>query len=208
MKEARGADPTKLTERFGNAMAEALRLHGRQERKGSRVPYLGHLLGTAALVVHFNGDEDQAIAALLHDAAEDQGGRPTLESIRAQFGDRVARIVEGCTDTFEEEKPPWRPRKEAYLEALLHKDEDVLLVSAADKLDNARAIVADLRALGNEVWARFKGGRESLWYYRELAKVFGQRSEALPRWASLRAIAEELDSAVTEMERLASTGSR
>jgi len=207
MKGAKGA-PTRLTRRFGEAMAEALRLHGEQERKGSRVPYLGHLLGTAALVLHFDGDEDQAIAGLLHDAAEDQGGRPTLEAIRCRFGDRVARIVEGCTDTFERVKPPWRPRKEAYLEALRREEEDVLLVSAADKLDNARAIVADLREVGEEIWDRFQGGRESLWYYRELAGVFARRLASLPGAGNLRAITRELDATVTEMERLASSAPR
>ncbi len=203
-----GAEPTRLTERFGRALAEALRLHGDQERKGSRVPYVGHLLGTAALVLHFGGDEEQAIAGLLHDAAEDRGGRARLESIRVQFGSRVARIVEGCTDTLETPKPEWRPRKEAYLASLAHKAEEVLLVSAADKLDNARAIVADLRVHGDGVWSRFSGGREALWYHRALVEGFRKRSREIGDGSPgrrLENLVRELDAAVTEMERLAGT---
>ena len=191
--------PTVLAERFRDAMVEALRLHGGQERKGSRVPYMTHLLGTAAAVLHFGGDEDQAIAGLLHDAAEDQGGRATLEAIRQRFGDRVAEIVEGCTDTFEEKKPDWRPRKEAYLAKLAQEPQHVLLVSAGDKLDNARAIVADLRREQHRdaLWSRFTGGAQSLWYYRALVEAY--------RKAGVGPIVEELDAAVSEMERLAGT---
>ncbi|MGC4000426.1 MAG: HD domain-containing protein [Anaeromyxobacter sp.] len=195
-------DPVQLSPRFGEALLTAFRLHGRQERKGSRVPYMGHLLGAAALVIHFGGDEDQAIAALLHDAAEDQGGWPTLEAIEARFGQRVAHLVEACTDTFEEPKPAWRPRKEAYLARLATESKEVLLVSAADKLDNARAIVMDLRAVlaaGEDptaFWRRFNGGREgSLWYYGELARTF-QALDTGP-------IAAELAAAVEAMQALA-----
>jgi (p)ppGpp synthase/HD superfamily hydrolase len=190
--------PTQLTPRFAEAMAEAFRLHGAQKRKGSEVPYMTHLLGTAAAVLHFGGDEDQAIAGLLHDAAEDQGGRPRLEAIRQQFGDRVAAIVDGCTDTFEEPKPDWRPRKEAYIARLAQEEEHVLLVSAADKLDNARAIVADLRKDGSKVWSRFRGGTGSLWYYRALV-------DAYRKTGRVGAILGELDAVVSEMERLART---
>ncbi|HTP25703.1 MAG TPA: HD domain-containing protein [Anaeromyxobacteraceae bacterium] len=188
-------NPTILGERFRDAMVEALRLHARQERKGSRVPYMTHLLGTAAAVLHFGGDEDQAIAGLLHDAAEDQGGQPTLEAIRQKFGERVAEIVEGCTDTFEEKKPAWKPRKQAYIAKLAQEPKHVLLVSAADKLDNARAIVADLRQSGAKVWSRFNGGIDSLWYYRALVEAYQQ--------AKVGPIALELEAAVSEMERLA-----
>jgi (p)ppGpp synthase/HD superfamily hydrolase len=189
---------TQLTPRFVKAMEAAFRLHGAQERKGSKVPYMTHLLGTAAAVLHFGGDEDQAIAGLLHDAAEDQGGRPTLEAIRKEFGDRVAEIVEGCTDTFEAKKPEWRPRKEAYLARLAQEEEHILLVSAADKLDNARAIVADLRKDGPGLWSRFTGGTESLWYYRALV-------EAYPKTGRVGAVVRELDAVVSEMERLGGT---
>jgi (p)ppGpp synthase/HD superfamily hydrolase len=195
--------PIRLTPRFGDAMARAFSLHGGQERKGSRVPYMAHLLGTAGIVLHFGGDEDQAIAGLLHDAAEDQGGVPTLEMIRREFGDRVAEIVEGCTDTLEDPKPAWEPRKRAYVARVPTEATHILLVSAADKLDNARAIVADLRAaraLGtagaDQFWSRFKGGKDgTLWYYPALVEAY--------RKALGGPLAEELDAAVQEMARLA-----
>jgi (p)ppGpp synthase/HD superfamily hydrolase len=184
-----------LGERFEKALAYAVGLHRTQFRKGSGVPYVAHLLGTAAVVLHFGGDEDQAIAALLHDAAEDQGGRATLERIRALFGDRVAMIVDGCTDTYEQPKPQWRPRKEAYIASIAKKSADVRLVSAADKVDNARSIVTDLRTIGPALWDRFKGGRQSVWYYRELVNAF--------RAAGDGPIVAELDAVVTEIERMA-----
>ncbi len=187
--------PTKLTPRFDEALLFAVELHRNQERKGSRVPYVGHLLGTAATVIHFGGSEDQAIAALLHDAVEDQGGRPTLEKIREKFGPAVAEIVDGCTDSYEEPKPDWRPRKEQYIARIATKGPEVRLVSAADKLDNARAIVADLRVHGTGLWNRFTGGSASLWYYRALVDAF--------RTAGGGPIVDELDAAVDEMERLA-----
>ncbi len=188
--------PTKLTKRFKEAMDFAFRLHGRQEAKGSRVPYMAHLLGTASLVLQFGGNEDQAIAALLHDGPEDQGGRPTLRKIRERFGDRVADIVEGCTDTFRKRKPPWKARKRRYLAHLETASWDTLLVSAADKLHNARAVVADLRTDGDEVWKRFHAGRrDQLWYYQRLAEVFERRG--------VGRIAVELKLAVGQMKRLA-----
>ncbi len=141
-------EPTRLGSRFDEALQYAVTLHRTQERKGSRVPYVAHLLGAASAVLHFGGSEDEAIAALLHDAAEDQGGRATLEEIRKRFGEHVAHIVDGCTDTFEEPKPAWRPRKEAYIARISQEAPEVRRVSAADKLDNARAIVADLRRAG------------------------------------------------------------
>jgi len=185
--------------RFRQALALALDLHQGQRKKGGEVPYAAHLLGVAALVMQSGGDEDQAVAALLHDAVEDQGGRPTLERIQAAFGDRVARIVDGCTDAFGEPKPPWRPRKEAYLERLAGQPAEVLLVSACDKLDNARAIVADLRLLGPAVWDRFAGGTASLWYYRRVAEVLA----AAGRGSAAAPVAAELARVVDEMERLA-----
>lgn len=194
----RRSKPTKLTFRFVEALAEAFRLHRKQERKGSQVPYIGHLLGTAGVVIHFGGDENQAIGALLHDAAEDSGGRARVEEIREQFGDDIAGIVEGCSDTFEVPKPPWRERKERYIASLAAKDRRVLLVSAADKLDNARAIVADLRVHGSTVWERFNPDSDSLWYYRSLVNAL--------RGRRLGPIVDELDAAVTEMERLAKGG--
>ncbi|MGA9525513.1 MAG: HD domain-containing protein [Myxococcaceae bacterium] len=188
-------EPTKLGPRFDEALQFAVTLHRTQERKGSGVPYVAHLLGAASAVLHFGGSEDEAIAALLHDAAEDQGGRATLEEIRNRFGEHVAHIVDGCTDTFEDPKPAWRPRKEAYIARIAQEAPEVRLVSAADKLDNARAIVADLREQGTELWKRFTGGAQTLWYYRALVEAFDK--------AGGGPIVKELAAVVDEMERLA-----
>jgi (p)ppGpp synthase/HD superfamily hydrolase len=137
------------------------------------VPYISHLITVSALVIEHGGDEDQAIAGLLHDAAEDQGGAETLAQIRARFGDPVANIVADCTDAWTEPKPPWRARKEAYLQALSHKPKASLLVSLADKTHNAEAILYDYRAIGPTLWARFNGGADGTrWYYRALADCF------------------------------------
>lgn len=161
-----------LSDRFTQALILATELHSTQVRKGTSTPYISHLLGVASLVLEHGGDEDEAIAALLHDAVEDQGGAATLALIRGQFGDRVAAIVEGCTDTQQTPKPPWRERKEIYLKHLNHASDSVRLVSAADKLHNARAILTDLHTHGNELWARFSGGQDGvLWYYRSLANT-------------------------------------
>lgn len=165
-----------LTDRFDDALAYASRIHRDQLRKGTDIPYISHLLGTAAIALENGADENQAIAALLHDAVEDQGGAARLADIRARFGDRVAEIVEHCTDTDIEPKPPWRERKEAYIASLAHKPAASLAVSLADKTHNASAILADLATHGDAVWNRFTGGREgSLWYYRSLVTAFRRR---------------------------------
>jgi (p)ppGpp synthase/HD superfamily hydrolase len=188
-----------LGERFEKALVYAARLHARQAQKGTGRPYVGHLLGVASIVIRNGGDEDQAIAALLHDAVEDQGGLPTLRAIRRRFGARVARIVEGCSDSFTTPKPPWRDRKEKYIAHVRKAPADVRLVSAADKLDNARTIVADLRGIGDRVWSRFKGRKDgTLWYYREILAAFEE--------AGSNAVVEELGRTVREMERLAGNG--
>jgi (p)ppGpp synthase/HD superfamily hydrolase len=187
-----------FTDRFAEALAYAAEAHRTQLRKGSNVPYIGHLLGVAALVIEEGGDEDQAIAALLHDAAEDQGGLPRLEEIRQRFGERVAAIVEGCTDATEIPKPPWRGRKEKYVEHLATAPADTLMVSLADKLYNARSILMDYMRVGPAVWERFgKGAEAQLWYYRELADAFKKAGDQVPRM-----LATELDRVVTEIERL------
>jgi (p)ppGpp synthase/HD superfamily hydrolase len=161
------------TDRFDEALAYASRLHRDQRRKGSDVPYVSHLLGLASLAIGAGATEDEAIAALLHDAVEDQGGLPRLGEIRDRFGEAVARIVADCTDAHTEPKPPWRARKEAYLASLAGKPASSLRVSLADKTHNAGAIVADLAVHGPAVWDRFTGGREgTLWYYRGLAAAF------------------------------------
>lgn len=159
--------------RFSAALALANWLHAPQTRKGTDIPYIAHLLAVAAIVIEAGGDEELAIAALLHDAVEDQGGQPTLTRIRAQFGERVASVVEACSDTDVVPKPPWRARKQAYIDAVPHKSPDALLVSLADKIHNSEAVLADYRDVGEDVWKRFTGGRDgTLWYYRALTDAF------------------------------------
>ena len=183
-------------EKLGEALHYAVRVHRDQTRKGTQVPYVTHLLAVAAIVGENGGTEDEVVAALLHDAPEDQGGRERLEDIRERFGEEVAGIVAGCTDTYEDPKPPWRERKEAYVAHIGDAPEPVRLVSAADKLHNARTILADLRVVGDELWQRFTGGKEgTLWYYRALVAAF--------RAAGSNAVVEELDQVVSELERLA-----
>jgi (p)ppGpp synthase/HD superfamily hydrolase len=160
-----------LTRRFDLALQFASGLHHSQCRKGTPVPYISHLMAVSALVLEAGGDEDLAIAALLHDAVEDQGGQPTLQTIRRMFGDRVANVVMECSDTDRE-----RERKEQYLAHLLSASTDALLVSIADKLHNARSILADYRRHKENLWMRFTAGKEEqFWYYGELVKVFTQR---------------------------------
>ena len=188
-----------LTERFDDALGFAADLHRDQKRKGKGVPYVSHLLGVAAIVLEEGGSEDQAIAALLHDGPEDQGGCATLEKIRDRFGDEVARIVDACTDTYEQPKPEWRPRKEAYIGRLAGERPDELLVSLADKLYNARTIAADLRENGVGYFANFNGGREgTLWYYRTILDTFRSIEGFDSR------LIGELDGVVAEIESLVS----
>jgi (p)ppGpp synthase/HD superfamily hydrolase len=164
-----------LSHRYARALRFAFSLHAQHQRKGGGVPYVAHLLSVSALVLEYGGDEDLAIAALLHDAVEDQGGAPTGYLIRSEFGDVVADIVDGCTDSIATPKPPWRVRKEQYLAHLQHASPAISLVSSCDKLHNARSIVSDLRTVGEHVWSRFAGGKDgSLWYYRSLAATFTQ----------------------------------
>lgn len=185
-----------LTERFDDALAYASHLHRAQTRKGSGIPYVSHLLAVAAIALENGADEDQAIAALLHDAVEDQGGLAQLEAIRERYGEGVAQIVADCTDSHEEPKPAWHPRKEAYLASLAHKPPRSLAVSLADKTHNAAAINADLRSAGEAVWSRFTGGKGgTLWYYRALANAFRAHAPGLA--------AERFAREVDEMEELA-----
>jgi (p)ppGpp synthase/HD superfamily hydrolase len=194
-------DVTRLGPRFEDALQYAARLHARQTRKGASIPYVSHLMSVCALVLEDGGDEDQAIAALLHDAVEDQGGAPVLEEIRRRFGDRVADIVDGCTDADTTPKPPWRERKERYVAHLRHASADVLRVSAADKLHNARSILSDLRRHGDAVWSRFTADRDNvLWYYRSLVSAY----EA----AGGSALADEVKRVVAEIESLVRAGER
>ena len=186
----------KLTGQFSKALAYAEMKHHNQVRKGGDIPYVGHLLTVAGLVINDGGSEAQAIAALLHDAVEDQGGAPTLEEIRSNFGGDVARIVDECSDTVEEPKPPWTERKKAYIAHLAKVGEDTLLVSVADKLDNARSMLRDYHTHGPALWERFnrKNPRDHLWYFSELLKAF--RARGLTSW-----MVDELDRVVTELGR-------
>lgn len=188
-----------LTNRYGSALAFAFALHASQQRKGSGVPYVSHLLAVSALVIEHGGDEDQAIAALLHDAIEDQGGDAARVQIRERFGERVVQIVDGCTDAQALPKPPWQARKETYLAHLDVADPSIRLVSLADKVHNARTILMDYRQYGEAFWTRFTTGREgTLWYYRALADAF-RRHGATP-------LTDELERCVAEIERLVSAG--
>jgi len=190
--------PWLYSERIIDAMAAAAQIHGTQRRKGTEIPYLSHLLGTCSIALEYGANEDEAIAALLHDAIED--GRPTAAARATvwSFGDEVGRIVEACTDADTQPKPPWRPRKEAYLASLATKDHSVLLVSASDKLHNARSIVRDRRGVGEKVWDRFKVQKsDTLWYYRSLVVAYRENSEHNP------ALVAELDRTVAEMEATA-----
>ncbi|MGV8041032.1 MAG: HD domain-containing protein [Thermoanaerobaculaceae bacterium] len=155
-----------LGERFEQALVLAARLHRRQNRKGTSVPYVAHLLGVCGIVLEHGGGEDEAIAALLHDAVEDQGGAATFERVRGLFGEEVAAIVSACTDAWTTPKPPWKQRKQAYLDRLSGEDGAALLVAAADKLYNLRSVVEAYREHGEAVWGRFAQGREEqLWYF-------------------------------------------
>jgi len=186
----------RLGARFEDALAYAAGLHRQQRRKGTEVPYVAHLLAVASIALEHGADEDEAIAALLHDAVEDQGGAPTLEAIRGRYGEKVADIVAGCTDTDQMPKPPWRRRKEDYVAHVATASPSVRLVSAADKLHNARSILADYRRLGERVFSRFSGGRNgTLWYYRALVNAFRAHGSS--------PLVEELERTVSELERLA-----
>ncbi len=172
MRKRERTGSAQLGARFRRALAYAARIHAKQFRKGTTRPYIAHLLGVTSIVLTHGGDEDEVIAALLHDAVEDQGGMPRLRDLRRKFGVRVAKIVEGCTDSYTDPKPPWRKRKEEYLQHLRNADASVRLVSAADKLYNVREVLSDLRRHGEDVWSRFKGGEEgALWYYEQVLNI-------------------------------------
>lgn len=193
----------KLTGQFSKALVYAELKHHNQVRKGGDIPYIGHLLTVAGLVINDGGSEVQAIAALLHDAVEDQGGPATLEEIKNNFGDDVARIVSECSDTDVEPKPPWRERKQAYINHLADVGDDTLLVSVADKLDNARSMLRDYHEHGPKLWERFtrKNPQDHLWYYGELLNAY--RKRGLDSW-----MVDELDRVVKELKRLVEGGDR
>jgi (p)ppGpp synthase/HD superfamily hydrolase len=188
-----------LTRRFDLALQVASGLHFEQPRKGTEIPYIAHLMSVCALVLENGGDEDQAIAALLHDAVEDQGGLATLSTIRRLFGDRVANAVESCSDSTEPDptkKADWRGRKEKYLEHLQSASGDALLVATADKLHNARTTLSDARNRGEEVWSRFKTSKEDqLWFYGAMVEVL--RNTSAPT-----TLVDELDRVVAELKEV------
>jgi (p)ppGpp synthase/HD superfamily hydrolase len=193
----------KLTGQFSKALVYAELKHHNQVRKGGDIPYIGHLLTVAGLVINDGGTEEQAIAALLHDAVEDAGGPPTLEEIRKNFGNDVARIVKECSDTDKEPKPPWRERKQRYIDHLAEVGKDTLLVSVADKLDNARSMLRDYHEHGSELWERFtvKDPRDHLWYYGALLDAY--RRHGCTSW-----MVDELSRVVDELTRLVEGGER
>jgi (p)ppGpp synthase/HD superfamily hydrolase len=184
----------RLTPKFVEAMSYAAEKHGTQTRKGSEIPYLGHLLSVAGYVIEADGTETEAIAALLHDAAEDQGGEETLAEIREKFGDAVEHIVRECSDTVVTPKPPWRKRKERYIRHLRKASDSALLVSLADKLHNAHAILRDFRAHGDELWQRFSTNDpyDHLWYYHSLLEVYRKR---IRNW-----MVDELSEVINDLE--------
>jgi GTP pyrophosphokinase len=186
-----------LTERFEDALVYANRLHAEQVRKRSQVPYYAHLLGVTSLVLEDGGDEDEAIAALLHDAVEDQGGLDTLEEIRQRYGTGVAEIVIAVTDAYTDPKPPWRARKEKYIASIRTASPQALRVSLADKVYNARVTLRDIRREGESIWERFNGGKEgALWYYRQLINEFGKHGS--------RDLLQELIRIVDQLEKVSS----
>lgn len=188
-----------LSPRFIDALKYASELHRTQARKGTQIPYVAHLLGVASIALEHEATEDEAIAALLHDAVEDQGGPPRLAEIKEKFGVHVAAIVDGCSDTDKLPKPPWRERKEAYIAHIATASPSVRLVSIADKIHNARSIATDLYRHGEAVWDRFTAKKdESLWYYRALVNAFEKHGKS--------PLTEELGRVVTEMERVAGKG--
>ena len=185
----------RLSRQFEKALLYATRIHGGQLRKKTRIPYLAHILGVTAIALEYGAKETEAIGALLHDAVEDCGGAKRLRDIERKFGKAVARIVDGCTDTDQTPKPPWRERKERYIAHLKSASHSTRLVSASDKLHNARAILRNLREEGDQLWSRFSGGKEgSLWYYRSLLTAFRRHGKS--------ELVDELDRVVSEIERL------
>ena len=183
----------KLSTRFENALVFATQLHADQTRKSGNIPYISHLLSVAALVLEDGGNEDEAIAALLHDAIEDQGGLATRELILTLFGPAVTAIVDGCTESATKPKPPWRDRKLKYLALMRDASDSVLRVSMADKLHNARSILAEWYREGDAVWQKFHGGKDgTLWFYRSLLQIYQLSPSSF--------LAPELDRVISQLE--------
>src|SRR6266700_480787 len=190
-----------LSPQFEKALTYATRIHGGQLRKKTGIPYIAHILGVAAIAMEYGANETEAIGALLHDAVEDCGGAKRLRDIERKFGKDVAKIVDGCTDTDQTPKPPWRDRKKAYVAHVRHAPMSTKLVSASDKLHNVRAILMDYRQEGEKLWSRFNGGKQgALWYYRALVNAF--------RGKRIQPLVQEIDRTLTELESLSNKGTR
>lgn len=186
----------RLSPKFEEALQYAASIHSEQLRKGTEIPYVSHLLGVASIALEYGATEEEAIGALLHDAGEDQGGQARIDDIQKRFGVAVAEIVLGCTDTLEIPKPDWKTRKDKYIASLSKKTSSIRLVSAADKLHNARSILRDYLLFQEKLWTKFTGGKEgTLWYYRALVAAF-KKIENSP-------LIDELDRVVSEIESLA-----
>ncbi len=193
--ENRLDEPYTFTDKFYAAIRYAAELHRTQARKGTQIPYISHLMIVAGMVIEDGGNEEEVIAALLHDAVEDQGGAKTREEIRKRFGEKIAGIVDECSDSDIEPKPPWKECKEAYLEHLGKASPSALRISLADKLHNARSIVADVSTEGSGVWERFNAPpAELFWYYRSLLEIYKTHVSG--------SRVREYETAVQEMERL------
>jgi (p)ppGpp synthase/HD superfamily hydrolase len=183
-----------LTPRYNEALEYAAWLHKTQIRKGTEIPYIAHPVAVSITALQYGATEDEAIAGLLHDAIEDQNQEGlTQVEILEKFGANVLAIVEGCTDATQTPKPPWRQRKERYIESLAHKSNSIRLVSACDKLHNAQAILKDYQAIGDDLWQRFTGGKVgTLWYYRALVDAFKAAGD-LPMLSALDQVVTELE---------------
>ena len=193
----------RLSRQFEKALTYATRIHGGQLRKKTRIPYIAHILGVCAIAMEYGANETEAIGALLHDAVEDCGGAKRLRDIERKFGKDVAKIVDGCTDTDQTPKPPWRDRKKAYVAHVRHAPMSTKLVSASDKLHNVRAILMDYRQEGEKLWSRFNAGKQgALWYYRALVNAFSGKSRRLS------GLVQELDRTLTQLELLANNGAQ
>ena len=185
-----------MSERFVDAVGFANKLHGDQLRKGTNVPYISHLLIVSGIVLQHGGGEDEAIAALLHDTVEDCGGKPVMVEIRQRFGNKIAELVDGCTETDIQPKPPWRERKERYLESIRSANPSVRLISCADKIHNASSIISEYRKVGEQVWDRFKANKtETLWFYTSMVNAMQASREN-------RSILEELVIIVEDLKEL------
>lgn len=195
-----------LGQKFDEALALASELHRKQNRKGTPIPYISHLMAAAGIVLEANAYhpmdniEDVAIGALLHDAIEDQGHKIDLDQIKEKFGDTVYRIVLECSDAIVtekgQEKPPWKDRKRAYLDNISGKSQETLLVSCADKMHNARCIMFDHDRIGDDIWDRFNAGKDgTIWYYRSLAEELEKAWPENPLLPDFQAIVQRMEQA-------------